>query len=342
MIPRLFAAYAWIHGTSKAWPIPFGSNCLEPCARPARPRRSMLAAKLGESSGATSYHLRQLADFGFIEEDKERGSGRERWWRAAHDSSYFDEASLSGDPDMALLGVEYLRAVAKGTSARIVQWIEAQPKAPEAWAHSGTMSDWALRLTPDQARDLGNELQAVIERYPRFDPEGTEVEGTAFVAAQIQILPHFPEEKKSMKPSDRKGVGLLGLLAANGISLTGTSMSLLALPWFVISMTGRATTIGLVTLAEMLPYVLVLGLGGPLVDRIGPWRTSVVTDLVAAAAMGLVPLAHAAHALSLPVLVFSVAIAGRLPRRRRYGATRSPAPRVGEGGNSPRPRQRPL
>ncbi|MEY9953752.1 ArsR/SmtB family transcription factor [Leifsonia sp. EB34] len=44
---------------------------------------SMLAERLGESSGATSYHLRQLAKHDIIIEDSERGSGRERWWRMA-------------------------------------------------------------------------------------------------------------------------------------------------------------------------------------------------------------------------------------------------------------------
>jgi DNA-binding transcriptional ArsR family regulator len=152
---------------------------------------SLLAARLGESSGATSYHLRQLAEFGFIEEDREKASGRERWWRAAHETSYLDEGSMARDPDFALLGTEYLRAVAKGTSARMLQWIEALPTLQESWAEAGTISDWALRLTPEEARRLEAELQAVIERYPRFNPEEEEVEGRAFVAAQIQILPHL-------------------------------------------------------------------------------------------------------------------------------------------------------
>ena len=41
---------------------------------------SALGRRLGESSGATSYHLRALAKAGVVEED-ERGSKRERWWR---------------------------------------------------------------------------------------------------------------------------------------------------------------------------------------------------------------------------------------------------------------------
>ncbi len=41
-----------------------------------------LAAEFGVDRGATSYHLRQLAQFGFIEEDTDRSSGRRKYWRA--------------------------------------------------------------------------------------------------------------------------------------------------------------------------------------------------------------------------------------------------------------------
>lgn len=108
----------------------------------------------------------------------------------------------------------------------------------------------------------------------------------------------------------QRGDGFLGLLAAHGVSTLGTCMSFLAIPWFVLVATGSATTTGLATCAEMLPYVLVQGLGGPFVDRIGPCRTSVMSDLVAALAMGLVPVCHAAHLLSLPLLMTAVAVAG--------------------------------
>lgn len=154
---------------------------------------SMLASRLGESSGATSYHLRQLAEFGFITEDAARGSKRDRWWRAAHLSTEFDEYALTRNPDTALLGAEYLRAVAATCASNMLKWVDALPSAPEAWARSATMSDWALRLTPEQARTLGQELEAVIARFPRFDPEDHAIEGTAFTVAQIQILPRLPE-----------------------------------------------------------------------------------------------------------------------------------------------------
>src|SRR3954449_2802661 len=48
---------------------------------------TQLAQQLKLNTGATSYHLRQLAEHGFIEEDGERGDARDRWWKAAHEST---------------------------------------------------------------------------------------------------------------------------------------------------------------------------------------------------------------------------------------------------------------
>jgi hypothetical protein len=103
---------------------------------------------------------------------------------------------------------------------------------------------------------------------------------------------------------------LTGFLGAVGVSTLGTRMSFLALPWLVLTTTGSATLTGVVAFAEMAPYVTVQALGGPLVDRLGAWRVSVGTDLLAALFMGLVPVLSAARLLPLPVLALLVAAAG--------------------------------
>ena len=60
-----------------------------------------LAQRLDLNTGATSYHLRQLAQHGFIAEDTERGNARDRWWRAAHDSTRTDfRAQGESDEDV--------------------------------------------------------------------------------------------------------------------------------------------------------------------------------------------------------------------------------------------------
>jgi MFS family permease len=107
---------------------------------------------------------------------------------------------------------------------------------------------------------------------------------------------------------DRRG--LAGLLGATGVSLLGTRMSFLALPWFVLTTTGSPTRTGVVAFAEMAPYVGVQALGGPLVDRLGAKRISVGTDVVAAIFVGAVPALQAMHVLSLPLLACLVAVAG--------------------------------
>ena len=42
-----------------------------------------LAERLGLNSGATSYHLRQLAAAGLIAEAADLGNKRDRWWQAS-------------------------------------------------------------------------------------------------------------------------------------------------------------------------------------------------------------------------------------------------------------------
>ncbi|MFE7463876.1 MFS transporter [Streptomyces sp. NPDC057499] len=94
------------------------------------------------------------------------------------------------------------------------------------------------------------------------------------------------------------------------LSLTGTRISLVALPWFVLVTTGSATRTGLVVFCEMAPYVLVKAFTGPVVDRAGPRAVSWTTDLASATAAALVPLLHLLHLLTFPLLLALVAVIG--------------------------------
>lgn len=94
------------------------------------------------------------------------------------------------------------------------------------------------------------------------------------------------------------------------VSLTGTRVSAIALPWFVLVTTGSATQTGVVAFCEMAPYVVVKAFTGPLVDRAGPRTISWTTDLISAAAALAVPLLHVADRLSFPLLLVLVALIG--------------------------------
>ncbi|MER7705391.1 MFS transporter [Kitasatospora sp. NPDC097605] len=103
---------------------------------------------------------------------------------------------------------------------------------------------------------------------------------------------------------------MVGVLTAMAISLTGTRVSAIALPWFVLATTGSATMTGVVAFAELAPYVLVKALAGPVIDRIGPRVVSWSTDAVSAVAAGLVPLLHGLGLLPFWLLVVMVAVIG--------------------------------
>jgi MFS family permease len=105
---------------------------------------------------------------------------------------------------------------------------------------------------------------------------------------------------------------LYGWLTAEAISLTGTRISMIALPWFVLTTTGSATKTGLVALAELAPLVLLKVLGGPIIDRVGPRRISIGCDLASVLVVGSIPLLHALGWLSFPLFLGLVAVAGAL------------------------------
>jgi DNA-binding transcriptional ArsR family regulator len=148
---------------------------------------SQLADRLGESSGATSYHLRQLAAHGFVEDDPERGKGRERWWKASVDGTSFDD-SLFSNPDPAVRGAAdlFMHEVATLHTEEVGTWLGTKREWPEEWRRSADLSDWTLRLTAAQAHELNEKVHELIESYRDMEPEGED-------AAQVRMHLHaFP------------------------------------------------------------------------------------------------------------------------------------------------------
>jgi DNA-binding transcriptional ArsR family regulator len=131
---------------------------------------SRLATRLGLNSGATSYHLRQLAEHGFVVDDPDRGNARERWWRAAHRTTHVPD-DYGGEPAAGDARQAFSQAVAVAYAGQIQQAVEEQPTLPERWRPLSSSSDWSLRLTPQEAKQLHDELHAVVERYRQWYPD---------------------------------------------------------------------------------------------------------------------------------------------------------------------------
>jgi MFS family permease len=96
---------------------------------------------------------------------------------------------------------------------------------------------------------------------------------------------------------------LLALTAAELISQLGSSLSALALPWFVLVTTHSTSRMGVVFAVELLPFVLFGLHAGVVVDRLGPRATMLVSDLARAPVIALVPLLHELGGLSYSLIL---------------------------------------
>jgi DNA-binding transcriptional ArsR family regulator len=142
-----------------------------------------LAAELGLTSGALSYHLRQLEKYGFILEDTDRGNRRERWWRAGHRSTEFEMASPAGE------GLVYEDAVVEAMVNSVMRARAARPDLPAEWQHSLNLSDVLLRLTRDEVDQLNRDLLALLASYRQHVPGESGPAGSRLIHTQFQILP---------------------------------------------------------------------------------------------------------------------------------------------------------
>ncbi|MEU7751900.1 helix-turn-helix domain-containing protein [Micromonospora sp. NPDC049101] len=124
-----------------------------------------LAEKLGTNTGATSYHLRQLAEVGLVSEDADRGTGRQRWWQAAHDVSHFEPTDFDDDPD-ARAAVQWIQTDQVRLMAELAErWMAVEHHQSRAWRDAVGMSDLVLPLDPARLRALSGDLWAVLMRY---------------------------------------------------------------------------------------------------------------------------------------------------------------------------------
>ncbi|WP_051711710.1 winged helix-turn-helix domain-containing protein [Streptomyces sp. NRRL S-350] len=147
-----------------------------------------LAECAGVSTASASYHVRQLAAYGFAEPDP-RPAGRERWWRAAHQTTRLHTEDFA-DVESAALAGAYLQSVADYYAEQTRAAVAEMHLLPTDWREASSTSDFALRLTSDQLSSLVADLFEVIGRYHRDDPDAAgEDPETAPVVLQLQAFP---------------------------------------------------------------------------------------------------------------------------------------------------------
>jgi DNA-binding transcriptional ArsR family regulator len=132
-----------------------------------------LAARLGTNSGATSYHLRQLAEAGLVEDDRERSNGRERWWRSVHDATSWRSTDYDDDPDARAADDWLVRRHAHVAAGWVNDWLEGRSEWSREWREAAEQWDYHLDLTPAGLRALTAELHAIVGRYRDAPPDAS-------------------------------------------------------------------------------------------------------------------------------------------------------------------------
>lgn len=127
---------------------------------------AQLSDHVDEAPGTLSYHLGKLASAGFIEEAADAGGDRrERWWRAVHVVTAWDDAEVSRDPAKLSAAREMARTLGAFYAQQYDEYLASTPSLPESWVRAGVSSDRRLALTAAQMQELHDELAALEAKW---------------------------------------------------------------------------------------------------------------------------------------------------------------------------------
>jgi DNA-binding transcriptional ArsR family regulator len=124
-----------------------------------------LAGRLAADPGQVSYHLRELARHGFVEDVPALARDRrERWWRAVPQTTTWSFLDF-GDPEARAVADHAKAQMVIDEFERVRRFERDRDTWPEDWRRAVTSSDSFLRLTPDELRTLSGELLEVLRTW---------------------------------------------------------------------------------------------------------------------------------------------------------------------------------
>ncbi|GAB3405106.1 helix-turn-helix domain-containing protein [Schumannella luteola] len=175
---------------------------------------SGLGDRLGESSGSTSYHLRQLEKHGFVREVEGRGTARERWWERVPGGISLDPSAFRAGGGMRAAS-ELIQAEWEHRRRRqLDEFLAHGDELGEKWIDRATISTANLRLTGPQLAKLSKRLMEVVDEFVVTYRDSTEP-GSRPVQAQLNV---FPVMGGDVTPGDEAGED-----AADGDAASGST-----------------------------------------------------------------------------------------------------------------------
>ena len=150
---------------------------------------SGLGERLGESSGATSYHLRQLEKHGFVHEIEGRGTGRERWWERTPGSITFSSLEMQDTPAGRVASDIVLTQWQENRDRLLREFTERGPEElSREWQEASMVSTASAPLTVEQLRELSRAWDALLRDFVQ-KYRGQQVPGSRPVQVQFNAFP---------------------------------------------------------------------------------------------------------------------------------------------------------
>jgi DNA-binding transcriptional ArsR family regulator len=169
----------------------------------------MTATEAGEAIGETpttcSFHLRQLARYGFVEEAG-GGRGRSRPWRLAGAAMSIDPGR--DDPAAQLASEAVLRVFRERQQARYQRWRAARSSYPPGWQEAATDSYYTFYLTEEELARLSAELGEVLSRWYRLEDRVEDPSRRPHGSAPVEtVLLSYPIAPPGRRPGADDGTG---------------------------------------------------------------------------------------------------------------------------------------
>ena len=117
---------------------------------------------IGESPTTCSFHLRQLAKYGFIEE-VEGVAGRRRPWRLIHTGLSFSD--VSDDPETRLAATALSRVLHSFYLDRLKEGLALRRDTPTEWQKATGASEFLLYVTVDELHALDEQMNALVRPF---------------------------------------------------------------------------------------------------------------------------------------------------------------------------------
>jgi predicted ArsR family transcriptional regulator len=146
--------------------------------------------RIGESPAGCSFHLRQLAKWGLVEEAG-GGRGRERPWQA---SATGTEWPVHGPPEVEEASEMLTRLAVERWFEEAMSWVARRLEEPREWKAAEALSDTIVFVTPAELEDISRRVTEVLEPYARRATEPESRPEGARAVTYIQLGFPFPDE----------------------------------------------------------------------------------------------------------------------------------------------------